>query len=89
VAGFQAVGDPLGLCECLEVGAELAQAEGRWAGAVLSCASAALRRARLSALRSLMLEATLAARLAVRHEARGAEAFVRAWREGHDAGAPR
>jgi tetratricopeptide (TPR) repeat protein len=86
VAGFQAVADPLGLCECLEVGAELAQAEGRWADAVRSYAAAARGRASLPAPRSPLLERTVAARLIDLRGALGAEAFAAAWREGHEDG---
>jgi tetratricopeptide (TPR) repeat protein len=86
VAGFQAVADPLGLCECLEVGAELAQAEARWADAVRFFSAGAQGRARLPAPRSPLLERTVAARLTDLRGALGAEAFAATWREGYEAG---
>jgi hypothetical protein len=85
-AGFHAVGDPLGLCECLEAAGELAHAEGRLADAVTCFSSAALRRERLPAPRSPLLEEAVAGRLAELRRALGEEAFTLAWREGQDTG---
>jgi tetratricopeptide (TPR) repeat protein len=84
VAGFQAVGDPLGICECLEVGAELAQAENQSAQAVRLSSAAARRRECLPAPRSPLLERTVAARLAELRTILGEEAFALSWREGNE-----
>ncbi len=81
VAGFRAFGDPLGFCECLEAAAELAQAENRLADAVRFFSSAALRRERLPAPRSPLLEQTVRRRLAELRGALGEEAFGVAWRD--------
>jgi hypothetical protein len=73
-AGFQGVGDPLGACECLEAGAELAHAEGRTADAVRLLCAAAARRERLPAPRPPVLERAVAALLAELLDALGGEA---------------
>jgi hypothetical protein len=84
LAGFRAVGDPLGICECLEAGAELAHAEGRLADAVQFCACAALRRERLPAPPSVPYQRALAALLAECRAALGEEAYAAAERQGQD-----
>jgi tetratricopeptide (TPR) repeat protein len=84
--GFSAVQDPLGLCECLEAGAELARADGRLADAVACCAAALRRRTRLAAPRPALLERAIGGLLAEADHALGAEAREAAWRRGHEAG---
>ena len=86
VAGFQAVGDPLGVCECLEAGAELALAEGRFSDAVRFVSSAAFHRERLPSPRSPLLARTMEDLLAELRGALGDEAYETAWREGHEIG---
>jgi tetratricopeptide (TPR) repeat protein len=84
LAGFRGVGDPLGLCECLEAGAELAQAEGRLTDAISLCASATLRRGRLPAPLSPLHGRALADLLAEIRTSLGEEAFAASWQEGLD-----
>jgi tetratricopeptide (TPR) repeat protein len=86
MAGFRAVEDLLGVCECLEAGAELAHAEGRLTDAVVFCASAALRRERLPAPKSPLLERTVMELLAEIRDTLGDEAYGMAWREGQETG---
>jgi tetratricopeptide (TPR) repeat protein len=84
--GFRAVGDPLGVCECLEAAAELAHADNRFTDAVRFFSAAALRRERLPAPRSPLLERTVVEELAELLGALGDEAFRSAWREGQQTG---
>ena len=86
VAGFRAVGDPLGACECLEVAAELAHAEGRPADAVRFLSAATDRRERLPAPRPRVFEGVVTALLADVRGALGAAAFEAAWRDGRELG---
>jgi hypothetical protein len=82
VAGFRAVRDPLGLCECLEAGAELAHARGRITDAVRALSAATLRREQLPAPRPPLHERAVTARLAELRTALGEEAFAEACRKG-------
>jgi tetratricopeptide (TPR) repeat protein len=84
MAGFRDVGDPLGLCECLEAGAELAQAEGRLSDAVLCCAAAAFRREQLPAPLSPLHGRAQADLLGEIRTALGEEGFAAAWKEGQE-----
>jgi hypothetical protein len=86
VDGFRAVGDPLGLCECLEAGAELAHAAGRLGDAVRLLAAASRRRELLSAPRGPFLGRTMAGRLAELRAALGEAAYAAACQEGHETG---
>jgi hypothetical protein len=83
LAGFRGVSDPLGLCECLEAGAELARSEGRLVDAVLCCAAAESRRERLPAPLSPLHRQDLAGLLGELRAALGEEGFAAAWRQGH------
>jgi Tfp pilus assembly protein PilF len=83
-AGFRAVEDPLGHCECLEAAAELAHAEGRLAEAVRFFSAALFRRERLPAPHSPVLERAVVERLSVLRKALKDEAFDEAWGEGRD-----
>ena len=84
--GFRAVRDPLGVCECLEVAAELAHADHRLTDAVRYFSAAALGRERLPAPRSPLLERTVATELTELRGTLSEEAFRAAWREGHETG---
>lgn len=81
IAGFRGVDDPLGIIECLEAGAEIAAAEGKWSDAVALATSATDRRARLPAPRAPVHERALHALLAEARGALGEDAFALATRE--------
>lgn len=82
VAGFRAVSDPLGACECLESGAELAHAEGRHVDAVELLAAATCRRESLPAPRSPLLERFLGELLEDCRSHLRAETAQDAWQRG-------
>jgi tetratricopeptide (TPR) repeat protein len=84
LAGFRAVSDPLGICECLEAGAELAGAEGRWADAVALVTTASERREALPAPRPPIHANILAGLLADARAALGEDAYAVALRERRD-----
>jgi tetratricopeptide (TPR) repeat protein len=86
VAGFRAVADPLGLCECLEAGAELAHAEGRLADAVRLFACATHRRDCLPAPRSTLLERFVTELLGEIRARLGEETYLAIWQEANESG---
>lgn len=81
IAGFRAVSDPLGLCECMEAGAELAAAERRWPDVVALITSAADRREALPAPRAPVHSHALAGLLAEARDALGEDAYAAALHE--------
>jgi tetratricopeptide (TPR) repeat protein len=82
VEGFRAVGDPLGLCECLETAAELAHADKRLIDAIRCYSAAAFRRNQLPAPRSAVFEETVRQQLARLRDHVGDKAFETAWQHG-------
>jgi tetratricopeptide (TPR) repeat protein len=82
VAGFRAVGDPLGLCECLEAAAELAHADKRLIDAIRCYSAAGDRRKQLPAPRSAVFEETVRQQLARLRDHVGDQAFEMAWQSG-------
>jgi tetratricopeptide (TPR) repeat protein len=84
VSGFQTVGDPLGICECLEAGADLAIAEERAMDAVSLYSSATQRREQLLAPRFPLLDRSVVAALAELRARLGEEGYGVAWRDGYE-----
>jgi tetratricopeptide (TPR) repeat protein len=84
--GFQTVADPLGVCECLEAGAELAFAEHRLADALTFAAAAAQRRGRLPAPLAPVHRQALDQLLAEILSALGEEEYEQACRRGCQGG---
>jgi tetratricopeptide (TPR) repeat protein len=84
--GFREVNDPLGLCECLEAGSELAQLSGSARQSVVLLAAASYRREQIAAPRSPLHEKLAKERLAELQTALGDTDYASAWREGELAG---
>ncbi len=85
IAGFQAVGDALGLCECLEAGAELAQTKGQAAWAVKLLGAVDSRRESLSIPRPPIMEKLMTALVVELHNTLGDDEYQTAWQEGEKA----